>query len=139
LVALGGPPAIPAPGGVQLDDGPIRWVGDNVAKGVSPAPAVTLHASGAESAARWGDPTDTGLAAILEAGVHWLGDAEILDAQLVRWRYAQPTTSHPERTLVAVEGDSPLVCAGDAFGEAKVEGAARSGWAAAEALVDRLT
>jgi predicted NAD/FAD-dependent oxidoreductase len=40
---------------------------------------------------------------------------------------------HPHRCLVAT-GLPPLVFAGDAFGEAKVEGAVRSGAAAAEAL-----
>jgi predicted NAD/FAD-dependent oxidoreductase len=63
----------------------------------------------------------------------------VTDAQLMRWRYAQPTTSHDARCLVAVDGSSPLVCAGDAFAEAKVEGAARSGWDAAGAVLDRLT
>ncbi len=49
-----------------------------------------------------------------------------------RWRYAQPTTGYDERCL-ATDG-AALVFAGDAFGEAKVEGAARSGMAAARAL-----
>ena len=39
--------------------------------------------------------------------------------QVQHWRFARPTTIHPERCLV-VEGLPPFVCAGDAFGGAKV-------------------
>ncbi|MCU4186539.1 FAD-dependent oxidoreductase [Acidiferrimicrobium sp. IK] len=138
LVTIEGPSAVPAPGGVQLDEGPIRWVGDNLAKGVSDVPAVTLHASGPESTARWEEPPDATLSALLAAGAGWLGPSRVIEAQLVRWRYAQPTVTHPDRFLVAVGGPHPVVCAGDAFGEARVEGAALSGWAAAGELLERL-
>ena len=139
LVALEEASSVPPPGGVQLDDGLIRWVGDNRAKGVSSVPAVTLHASGPDSAARWDQPATTTLAALLGAGARWLGHGPVREAQLMRWRYAQPTVSHPERCLAVADGPAPLVCAGDAFGEARVEGAYLSGAAAAELILDRLT
>ena len=138
LVALEESSSVPPPGGVQLDDGLIRWVGDNLAKGVSPVPAVTLHASGPDSAARWDQPAATTLAALLGAGARWLGGGPVREAQLMRWRYAQPTVSHPERCVAAADGPAPLVCAGDAFGEPRVEGACLSGAAAAELILDRL-
>lgn len=138
LVVPAGDSAVPDPGGVQLDNGLLSWVGDNAAKGVSPVPAVTLHASAAASAARWDEPAESVLAELLGAGAAWLGGGGVQDAQLMRWRYAQPTASHDARCLVAVDGPAPLVCAGDAFGEARVEGAALSGWAAADALLLRL-
>jgi predicted NAD/FAD-dependent oxidoreductase len=138
LVVADGPTAVPAPGGCQLEDGPLSWVGDNLAKGISPRPAVTLHASPDESTRRYDDPAGDTLAALMAAGDPYLGGAAVVEAQLMRWRYAQPTASHDERHLVAVGGPAPLICAGDAFGEAKVEGAARSGWSAAGALLDRL-
>lgn len=58
--------------------------------------------------------------------------------QLQRWRYATPVTSHEQRCLVLVDSSRPIVAAGDAFGEAKVEGAVLSGWAAADEILYRL-
>jgi renalase len=137
LAVLDGPSAVPAPGGVQLDDGPLSWVGDNQAKGISAVPAVTLHAGADESAARYDDPADETLEWMLGVGARWLGGPPA-DAQLMRWRYAAPVELHDERHLVAVDGPAPLVCAGDAFGEPRVEGAILSGWAAADAVAERL-
>jgi renalase len=136
LVVLDGPSAVPPPGGVQLTDGPFSFVADNRAKGISDLPAVTLHATGEVSSARWDEPDPAVLATLLEEGGPWLG-REPAHAELHRWRYARPTVLHPEPCL-AVEGRVPLVLAGDAFGEPRVEGAARSGWAAAAALLERL-
>ncbi len=138
LAVLDGPGAVPAPGGVQLDDGPLSWVGDNLAKGISSVPALTLHASGDESARRWDEPTDRVLGAMLRAGLPWTGGAAPLGVQLARWRYAAPSVLHDQRCVVAVEGRRPLVCAGDAFGEPRVEGAALSGLAAGAAVLARL-
>jgi renalase len=138
LAVLDRGPAVPDPGGVQLREGPFTWVGDNRAKGISPVPAITLHTNAEVAARRWDDPAEEVLADLLAAGTAWLGDARVTEARLQRWRFAQPVTGHDERCLVAVDGPAPLVCAGDAFGEAKVEGAARSGWAAADAVLSRL-
>jgi renalase len=138
LVVLDGAPAVPAPGGVQLDRGPLTWVGDNHAKGISPVPALTLHAHGDLSAEHWADAPPTALGLVMEAGREWIGSALPVASELAKWRYAAPLVLHDERCLVAVDGVHPLVCAGDAFGEARVEGAACSGLAAAEAVLDRL-
>lgn len=138
LVVTDGPTAVPEPGGVQGPGGLLSWVGDNAAKGVSAVPALTLHAAGPASAERLEDPAAASLAALLDAGTRWLGRAAVVEAQLQRWRYAQPTVGHDGRHLVVAGGAAPLVAAGDAFGEAKVEGAARSGWSAAGAVLERL-
>ncbi|NDH47507.1 MAG: FAD-dependent oxidoreductase [Acidimicrobiia bacterium] len=45
LAVLDASPAIPAPGGLQNPDAVFSWIGDNVAKGISPIPAVTFHAN----------------------------------------------------------------------------------------------
>jgi renalase len=128
--------AVPEPGGVQLEDGPFSWVGDNQAKGISEVPAVTLHASGDWTAPRLEDDPAQVRDGLLREGRRWLG-AEPVEVQLVRWRHSRPVTLHDGRCLVAVDGGAPIVCAGDAFGEPKVEGAARSGWAAADAVLTR--
>jgi renalase len=137
LAALDRRSAVPPPGGVQLTDGPFSFVADNQAKGISDVPAVTLHASGELSSARWDEPDWDVLRLLLNEGRRWLGAAEPVRAELRRWRYARPVVLHPERCLV-IEGRMPVVLAGDAFGEPRVEGAARSGWAAATALGERL-
>jgi renalase len=61
----------------------------------------------------------------------------IVQADLKRWRYANPTRLHSAPYLLAKELP-PLVFAGDAFDGPRVEGALLSGWAAGKALADRL-
>ena len=138
LVVLDGPSAVPAPGGVQLAEGALSWVGDNQAKGISAVPALTLHARGDLSAELWSEGAAAALEVLVEEAAAWMGPAAPLETELVRWRYATPAVLHHERCLVAVDGSHPIVCAGDAFGEARVEGAARSGLAAADAVLSRL-
>jgi predicted NAD/FAD-dependent oxidoreductase len=129
-VLLDGASAVPPPGGVQLSDGPFSFEADNQAKGISSRPAVTLHASGALSAERWDDPSV--LADLVGEGRRWFGKASVVDARLVRWPYARPVVLYPSRCLTW----GTLVFAGDAFGEARVEGAVLSGQAAAAAVLD---
>ena len=132
VLALDGPPLVPAPGGVQLaDDAVWSWVGDNLAKGVSNLPAVTLHSTTALATARWGDDSAVLMADLITAAGPWLGDARVVTARLQRWRYATPSEPHAERCLEVTPG---AVLAGDAFGGPRIEGAFLSGVAAAEAL-----
>jgi len=135
LAVLDGPPALDAPGAVQQPDHPLfTFVADNRAKGVSAVHAVTLHATNAVSRARWNEADDRLLASLLAEARPWLGDAGVLDAQLMRWRYAAPTEVWPATHLVVRRAPQPVVLAGDAFDGPKVEGAFRSGLAAARCL-----
>ncbi len=129
--------AVPPPGGVQLKDGAFSFVADNQMKGVSSVPAVTLHATGHLSRQRWGEPDAALLADLLRLGGPWLGQ-EPIAAELVRWRHARPVVLDPQRCLAVDCPWGPVVFAGDAFGEARIEGAARSGFAAADAVLSRL-
>ncbi|MBO0729201.1 MAG: FAD-dependent oxidoreductase [Acidimicrobiaceae bacterium] len=129
LALLDRSPSVPAPGGVQLTGGAISWIADNEAKGISPRPAITVHASPEWSSQHWDDAT---VEALADLAGPWLGEARLVEARLVRWPHAQPVSPGRSRTVEVAPG---LWCAGDGWGEARVEGAALSGWAAADQIV----
>lgn len=139
MAVLDGPSGLPGPGAVQFAKGPANHLADNVSKGVSRRPTITLHLTGPASAERW-DDDDVAVEEELRAMVRpWLAGA-VVASQLKRWRYATPTTPHADRAVRIVEGANMgsaggLVVAGDAFGGPKVEGAALSGLAAAQLLL----
>jgi predicted NAD/FAD-dependent oxidoreductase len=139
MALLEGPTGVPEPGGVQVKGEPLDWIGDNRRKGISRAPGVTIHAGPEWSRAHF-DADETGVAASLLAfaGVQLRTDltARVLATSLARWRYSWVTRPFPEPCLVA-RREPPLVFAGDAFGQSKVEGAALSGLAAADHLLGR--
>ena len=140
LVVLDGPPALADPGAVQLSPGspgagPFTFVADNMAKGLSDRHALTLHCSDRVSRACWDDDDAVVLTDLLAAAAPWIGTAPVVEAQLKRWRYASPRSVWPESCCVAVDGDEPVVLAGDAFDGPRVEGAYLSGLAAATALL----
>jgi predicted NAD/FAD-dependent oxidoreductase len=132
VAELDRPPAIPAPGARQLDDGPFSFVADNLAKGLSDVPCVTLHAAHQVSAERWDREPGGVLDELLSAARPWLGDAAVRRAELHAWARSGPVTPWPDRCARPAPG---LVLAGDAFGGPKVEGAWLSGRAAAEAVL----
>ncbi|MGH1501958.1 MAG: NAD(P)/FAD-dependent oxidoreductase [Acidimicrobiales bacterium] len=133
------PPDLGEAGARQWPDGdPFTFVADNAAKGVSAEVAITFHVSHARSRTLW-DATDAEVWDELGAAVDDLiGPATIAERQVKRWRYAGPTEARPEPCLVARTAPGPLVVAGDGFADAKVEGAWRSGAAAAEVVLRHL-
>jgi hypothetical protein len=135
LAALDRPPQIDAPGGVQRPNADVGFVADNLAKGVSATPAITLHASAAWSQSHWDQDTADVLASLVDLAAPWLGDAIIGEAQVKRWRYATPRTAWPAPCWMSA--DSGLVLAGDAFNGPRIEAAHNSGLAAAHALLAR--
>lgn len=141
LVTLDGPSAVPSPGGVQIGEetsSVFSFVADNFAKGISDVAAVTLHVNDDVSMTRFDDPDDDLCTYLLQEARPFLGSSPVIGAQIKRWRYARPLVSH-EGACIAVEpiDATTLVFAGDAFGAAKIEGAALSGLAAAEAVLLR--
>jgi renalase len=135
LAVLDQPGAVPAPGGLQRDrlDGSIwTFVGDNVAKGVSTVPAITFHATPEWSEHHWDTDHATTEAALLVEARPFIGGATIVDHQVKRWRFATPRRVWPEPCWH--DGDGRLVLAGDAFDGPRMEGAFRSGLAAARHL-----
>lgn len=132
MVTLREPFAPFADGPRAFTDGPLAWAADNGQKGTSARSTLTLHSSATFSEASWDLPD------------HEIADALIgaagLDTQLVegvpqvhRWRFARPVRVHDADHLL-LTSLPPAVLAGDGFGGGLVEGAARSGWAAAGAL-----
>lgn len=133
LCTLDRPVELPAPGAVQRPDGVFSFIGDNEAKGVSGVPAVTFHADADWSDEHWDDDPETALAVLRAEAARWLGDAEIAEAQLKKWRFATPRTIWPEPCYVTAGG--AMILAGDAFAGPRVEGAHNSGLAAAHAVL----
>jgi renalase len=139
LVTLDGPGTVREPGGMQLDVAEHdvwSFVADNQRKGISDVPALTLHANEGFSAANFHADADSLQSALLDAARPFFGNSKVVEVEVKKWRYARPLTMHADRcvTVEPVEG-TRLVFAGDAFGEARVEGAVLSGLAAADALL----
>lgn len=133
MAVLAGPSRLAPPGGLTPDDGPIAWIADNRLKGISAESAVTIHGSHAFSLEHWErDRQDSGRR-LLDAAGGWLG-AEVRTFQVHGWLYSKPLQVD-ERRCAVVSQVPLLVLAGDAFAGPKVEGAALSGWAAADAVL----
>ena len=128
LLVLDRDSLLPAPGGMQFESGPVSWVADNRLKGISPVPALTVHASGEWSRERFdADPAE--VTRELEAlAARWIGGATIVERSLQRWKFAQPRSIVPA-PLVSPSAAPPVACCGDAFKGPRVEGAACSGQA----------
>jgi predicted NAD/FAD-dependent oxidoreductase len=146
ILVLDRPSRVPPPGGIQFDaaaGGPIAWVADNQQKGISPVPALTIHADGAFSRRHFDAPPEEVMATLVDHARPWIdGDpaTAVVEKSLHRWKFALPMTIIPE-PLVAVSHAPPIACCGDAFAGPRVEGAASSGLAAgrwlARMLADR--
>lgn len=130
---------LPAPGAFQRAGTPVRWVADNTRKGISPDERVlTVQAAPEYSRENWDMDDDAVLDELYDGFDSFAHpDVVVLERQLMRWRYAMPEVTFPQRAYT-VPDVPPLVLAGDAFGGPRVEGAALSGLVAASQLVERL-
>jgi len=137
LIVLDGLSAIEMPGGIQIDDpeSPIVWIADNLVKGVSTVPALTVHASGSWSVEHYDEDEDKTLAQLIEFSAHHFGGSRIVEAQLKQWRYSVPDSVQDQRVRDVTIAAGRLLFAGDAFGGPRIEGAALSGAAAARVLL----
>jgi len=139
MILLADSTGVPEPGGMQIKGEPLDWIGDNRRKGISEAPAVTVHAGPRWSRSHFEDDETEIVDAMISRASDYLGtdlSPAIVETSLARWRYSWVTNPHPEPCLVA-SGSPPLLFCGDAFGQPKVEGAAISGLAAADHLLGR--
>lgn len=136
---LDGPTGVPEPGGVQIKGEPLDWIGDNRQKGISAAPGVTVHAGPRWSREHFERDEKEITHFLLSLAGDRLGEdlvARTRATSLARWRYSWVEEGHEDLYLAASK-KPPLLFAGDAFGGAKVEGAALSGLAAADRLLGR--
>jgi predicted NAD/FAD-dependent oxidoreductase len=133
MAILEEPADLPEPGARQIVNGePVSWIADNRRKGVSPfSNSITIHAGAQYSLANWEKPAE-------EVAAELLGNWRATAWKLHRWKFAKPVVLHPDRCF-ELAGGPPLLLAGDAFGEPRIEGAALSGLAAAERLRERLS
>lgn len=140
LVRLSGRSDIPEPGGIQVRGEPIDWIGDNYQKGVSTENTVTIHASARFTRDHLESDRAFVAQKLIDAAAEsgYFQSGQVVETQVHRWLYAQPTVCYPERTAYTEIGSFPLLFAGDAFAHPRVEGAALSGLAAAERLLARL-
>jgi renalase len=135
LVELDRPSRLPDPGALQWRGEPIAWIGDNHRKGISAEIfTVTIHASPSFSRTHWETPSEWVAAQLLEAAADWMAPESVQHWQLHRWRYSHPLEPFPAPCL-RLDHPAPLLFAGDAFGQPRVEGAFLSGYAAANALL----
>jgi len=132
LAVLDGPSGLAAPGALKLDPPePVSWIADNQQKGVSSVPCLTVH-SGPEFAEEYFDASDEARVPRLMSAVLPLLQSRVVSIQVHRWRYALRLTEH-DRQFFADESKG-LWLAGDGFHAPRVEGAALSGLAAADAM-----
>ncbi|MEO0793709.1 MAG: FAD-dependent oxidoreductase [Verrucomicrobiota bacterium] len=132
LGRLDGPSNLVAPGMLKFDHPePITWIGDNQQKGVSGAPSITIH-SGPEFAERYFDKGSEELKTVLFNTARPFIRANLLDWMIHRWRYALRLTEH-DREYFA-DPKRQLWMAGDGFSAPRIEGAAMSGLAVADAI-----
>jgi predicted NAD/FAD-dependent oxidoreductase len=101
-------------------------------KGISDVPALTIHGNGPFSESCWDMDRGEAGSQLVDAAFMFLGST-VEDLQVHGWRYSKPTTTVDKR-YVEIRNSPTLVIAGDAFGGPRVEGAALSGWAAANHL-----
>lgn len=137
MAVLKQPSLIPPPGAVLPTSGPVSWIADNQLKGISAEPAITIHANLEFSLAHWDEDRMLSGQKLIDACQKWIG-TEVLSYQVHGWRYSKPMQVD-EQPCALLQSNPPLVMAGDAFAGPRVEGAALSGFAAAETILTHLS
>ncbi len=135
LFLVDGATTFEEPGVALNPDELVSWMADNQRKGISPdARLVTVHGNPTYSAANYDAPDGEILSALRSSMELFLAPGtNVIEAELKRWRYAQPVELYPERFLKAA-ALPPLYFGGDIFREPRVEGASLSGIAIGHAI-----
>ncbi len=125
---------IPPPGAIQVKGDPIAFVADNVQKKTSPVHSMTVHTSPQFSRANYTNDDQSIMSQLMGAIQHWLPGPPT-EIQVKRWKFSQPQQVLNDRFAVIHQSPN-LLLAGDAFCEARVEGAWLSGLHAATFLLE---
>jgi len=130
---------IPTPGAIQKPIESIHIICDNKQKGISTKHAVTIHCDPKFSDDHFESSEEEIERIVLEKTEELVPKESVLSVSIQRWRYAAPTVLFPQRHLLVEMGDHcNIVFCGDAFKEARVEGAVLSGMSAGNALKSKL-
>lgn len=122
--------------GIWFRGEPIAWMSDNLRKGISSIPTLTVHAGPMFSAEHWQTADSDIVDAMLEFLKAWI-KVPVKLSQVHRWRYSF-AKSVLDKPFVRIESPAPLMLIGDGFVAPRVEGAAISGIRAAHALLEQL-
>lgn len=133
---IDGEAQLPPPGAIQRPAHPISWIANNKQKHISPDITLITAQFNPSYSRLWWQAPDNELTGIIHREIRpfLVDNAQIAHIQFYRWPYALPTTLYPERVLIASNLPT-LIIAGDAFKSSRIEGAALSGVAAAEAIL----
>lgn len=133
MAILDGPSALPGEGFVKVLESPLSWISDNRIKGISPdVSAITIHSDATFAEAHW-DSEDTHRGPLMLAAAEpWLG-SPVLEYHCHRWGMTTPL--NPWHQKHYSNAALQLSLAGDAFGGARVEGAALSGIEVADVVL----
>lgn len=115
------------------ENGPIAWIADNLDKGVSEIPAVTIHST-PDYARRQLEADAAIWTTELSREFETLTDGVVTQAIAHRWRYSRPTNP---LDVGCIDLGSGIWLAGEAFSGAKVEGAFTSGRAVARSILEQ--
>jgi hypothetical protein len=120
---------------MKLHEAPLTWIADNQQKGISPdVSTITIHADADFAEKQWEAPDEIRGALMLEAAKPHI-QAKVIEYNCHRWGFTLPINPWPEPYFQ--NASLKLTLAGDSFGGARVEGAALSGIAAAQAVLLR--
>ncbi len=135
MATLDGPTSLPVPGGLNANGAVVSWLADNLQKGISKVPSVTIHASPEFSRKHIDGDLQAAGNLMLEVVADLIRPAHVIDWQIHRWRYSLAFELYPAPYFQA-DTAAPLLFGGDGFGMGNVEGAYVSGLAMAEKLLN---
>jgi predicted NAD/FAD-dependent oxidoreductase len=136
MALLDGPSGLSKEGHERIMNAPLSWIADNKIKGISPGvSAVTIHADAKFAEEHWDSPDEIRGPLMLKAAEPWLG-SPVQEYTCHRWGFTLPQNPWFEKQFS--NSGLKLTLAGDAFGGARVEGAALSGIEAARVVLQNV-